>query len=234
MRGIFIKRKFNKFSKKLVEKIRTASYEIRRFFVKRSIKNKDFSIISNNCWAGRAYQYLDLPYLSPTAGLYFFASDYIKFVSDLHRYLNMPLRFISPEKSKYYEELKRRNQLDKPIGILDDVEIVFLHYKTREEAEEKWNRRKARVNYDNIILKFSYMNLCCDKDIQEFCELPFENKFVFTVNEKQKFPSEVLWKGQKCGKEIINDTIPFPNKIKLKSLLNVNAVPYPEEGLIFR
>ena len=146
----------------------TPFYEIKRFFVKKSIKNKNFSIISNNCWAGRVYQYLDMPYLSPTAGLYFFAPDYIKFVSDLRKYLDTPLRFINPEESKYYDEIKKRNQTDKPIGILDDVEIVFLHYKTKEEAEKKWNRRKERVNFDNIIIKFSRMDLCTEKEIEEF------------------------------------------------------------------
>ena len=177
MKGKFLKRKLNKFTKITKEKIEKLFYEIRRFFVKKSIKDKNFSVISNNCWAGRVYQYLDMPYLSPTAGLYFFAPDYIKFVSDLRRYLATPLRFIEPEESKYYEDIKIKNHTDKPIGIIDDVEIVFLHYKTKEEAEEKWNRCKERVNFDNIILKFSRMNLCTDKEIDEFCNIPFENKF---------------------------------------------------------
>lgn len=220
MRGKFLKRKLNKFRKVLFEKLSACYYETRRFFVKRSIKNKNFSVISNNCWAGRLYQYLDMPYLSPTAGLYFFAPDYIKFVSDLRKYLNTPLRFINPEESKYFEELKKRKQTDKPIGILDDVEIVFLHYKTKEEAEEKWNRRKERVNYDNIILKFSRMNLCTDKEIGEFCSLPFENKFVFNTNKQSKTSSEIYWKGKITNNEVFNDTIPFPGPVKLKRILN--------------
>lgn len=220
MRGQFIKRKLNKAYKKIAEKIGKFGYEVRRFFVKRSIKNKNFSIISNNCWAGRAYQYLDMPYLSPTAGLYFFAPDYIKFVSDLRRYLDTPLRFINPEESKYYEEIKKRNQTDKPIGILDDVEIVFLHYKTKEEAEEKWNRRKARVNYDNIILKFSRMNLCTEKEIEQFDALPFKNKFVLNNRLPLRFESEVYWDEDWNEEGIIRDTIPFPGSITLKKHLN--------------
>ena len=226
MKGKFLKRKLNKFRKQSKEKIEMLFYEIKRFFVKKSIKNKDFSIISNNCWAGRVYQYLDMPYLSPTAGLYFFAPDYIKFVSDLKRYLDTPLRFIPPEESKYYEEIKRRNQTDKPIGILDDVEIVFLHYKTKEEAEEKWNRRKERVNFDNIILKFSRMNLCTDKEIEAFCKIPFDNKFVFNTKKQVKYSSEIYWKGKIINNEITNDTIPFPGPAKIKKLLNKSAKSY--------
>ncbi len=226
MRGKYLKRKLNKFCKMLSEKFSSCCYEIKRFFVKRSIKSKDFSIISNNCWAGRVYQYLDMPYLSPTAGLYFFAPDYIKFVSDLRRYLNTTLRFINPEDSKYYEEIKKRNQTDKPIGILDDVEIVFLHYKTKEEAEEKWNRRKERVNFDNIILKFSRMNLCTEKEFEEFCKIPFENKFVFNTQKNTRYSCEIFWKGTIKDNEVFNDTIPFPGPVKLKKLLNKTACSY--------
>lgn len=231
MKGKFLKRKLNKFRKQSKERIEKLFYEIRRFFVKKSIKNKDFSIISNNCWAGRVYQYLDMPYLSPTAGLYFFAPDYIKFVSDLRRYLDTPLRFINPEESKYYEEIKRRNQTDKPIGILDDVEIVFLHYKTKEEAEAKWNRRQKRVNYDNIILKFSRMDLCTEKEIEKFDALPFKNKFVLNNRLPLKFKSEIYWKEEWHEVGILRDTIPFPGNLNLKKLLNVCPAEYPKHGL---
>lgn len=226
MRGQFIKRKLNKACKKTAKKIRNFCFEVRRFFVKRSIKNKNFSIISNNCWAGRAYQYLDMPYLSPTAGLYFFAPDYIKFVSDLRKYLNTPLRFIRPEESKYYDEIKKRNQADKPIGIIDDVEIIFLHYKSQKEAEEKWNRRKARVNYDNIILKFSRMNLCTEMEIAQFDALPFKNKFVLNNRTPLKYESEVYWDEPWKEDGISNDTIPFPGNIKVKKYLNVKPERY--------
>lgn len=226
MKGSYAKRKLNKLWKWLCNR----PYEIRRFFVKRSIKNKNFSVISNNCWAGRLYQYLDMPYLSPTAGLYFFAPDYIKFVSDLHRYLNTPLRFINPEESKYYEEIKKRGQTEKPIGILDDVEIVFLHYKTKEEAEEKWNRRKERVNFDNIILKFSRMDLCTEKEIEQFDRLPFGNKFVLNNRLPLKYKSEVFWKEEWNEIGISKDTIPFPGNLRLNKLLNNNPMNYPKEG----
>lgn len=226
MKGKFLKRKLNKFTKKVKEKTGKFFFEIKRFFVKKSIKNKNFSVISNNCWAGKVYQYLDMPYLSPTAGLYFFAPDYIKFVSDLRRYLSTPLRFIEPEESKYYEEIKKRNQTEKPIGIIDDVEIVFLHYKSKEEAEEKWNRRKERVNFDNIIIKFSRMNLCTDKEITSFCNIPFENKFVFNTHKQTVFSSEIYWRGIITNNEIPNDTTPFPGPVKLKKLLNKAAKSY--------
>ena len=226
MKGAYAKRKLKKILQICKEKIGSFSYEIKRFFVKRLVKNKDFSIISNNCWAGRVYQYLDMPYLSPTAGLYFFAPDYIKFVKNLKGYLDTPLEFISPEESKYFEELKNRNQLTKPIGRLGDVEIVFLHYSTKEEALEKWNRRKERVNFEHIILKFSRMDLCTEKEIEEFDAIKFGNKIVFNNRKPLKFNSEVYWNEQWREEGILRDTNPFPGNISIVRLLNKKSITY--------
>lgn len=215
MKGTYLKRKLNKFWCW----IKAIPYEIRRFFTKLFLRNKDFTIISNNCWAGRTYQYLDMPYLSPTVGLYFFAPDYIKFVSDLRRYLEMPLEFIEPSESKYYEVLKERNQIDKPIGLLDDVEIVFLHYKSQAEAKEKWERRNKRVNFDNIFIKMSRMDLCTEKEIQIFDSLPFKNKFFLNNRLPSKYKSEVYWKEEWHAEGIYRDTEPFPGNVNLVRLL---------------
>lgn len=222
MKGKFLKRKLNKLKKVILNFF----YEIRRFFIRKSIKNKNFSIISNNCWAGRVYQYLDMPYLSPTAGLYFFAPDYIKFISDLRRYVDIPLRFIEPQESKYFEEIKKRKQTEKPIGILDDIEIVFLHYNSKKEALEKWNRRKERINFDNIIIKFSRMDLCTEKELAEFDSLPFENKFVLNNRLPLKYSTEVYWKEKWNEEGISKDTIPFPGNLNLRKLLNKRPVKY--------
>lgn len=37
----------------------------------KKLNNRDITIISNNCFAGITYEYLNLPFLSPTIGLYF-------------------------------------------------------------------------------------------------------------------------------------------------------------------
>ena len=231
MRGQYLKRKTKKMFKKFRKAIKRFFYNVKRFFVKRSVKSRNFSIISNNCWAGTIYRYLDMPYLSPTAGLYFFSEDFIKFVSDLHHYLNTPLEFIDAKESKYFKELERRNQTDKPLGIIDDVEIVFLHYKTQEEAKEKWDRRKARVNYDNIILKFSRMNLCTQKHIEVFDSLPFKNKIFINNQTPVKYKSEIYLNLPDNEYGIIRDNEPFPGKLRLKKLLDKPECTYPENGL---
>ena len=61
---------------------------------KRKLKNEDFTIISNNCWAGHVYRYYNLPYNTPTVGLYFYPDEYIRFLSNLKKYMSMKLTFV--------------------------------------------------------------------------------------------------------------------------------------------
>lgn len=49
----------------------------------RKVITPDTSIISSNCFAGRIMQDLNMQYNSPTLGLYFFADDYMEFLSNL-------------------------------------------------------------------------------------------------------------------------------------------------------
>ena len=82
----------------------------RKWFAKtnhRKLLNKDFTIISNNCWGGMIYESYDLPKQSPTVGMFFMADEYIRFLSDIRKYIAKELIFISPEKSKYANELRK-------------------------------------------------------------------------------------------------------------------------------
>lgn len=220
MAGQYLKRQINQKTKMISESVKKIPYNIRRAYNKKRIKSREFTVISNNCWAGKLYQYLDMPYLSPTVGLYFFADDYIKLLKNLKHYMSLDMKFISYKDSKYCEVLKDHNQTDKPIGILDDVEIIFLHYKTEEEAYEKWNRRKERINWNNLYIKFSKMNLCTEKHMEEFSKLPFEKKILLGTRKTPKYSCEVYWSGETDeNDQILLDTIPFPGNIKLSSVI---------------
>ena len=179
-----------------------------------------FTIISNNCWAGHCYRFFSLPYNTPTVGLYFFSDEYIRFVSNLKYYMSRDLCFINAEQSKYYHILVERGETNVPIGILDDVEIVFLHYKTEEEVKEKWERRKQRIDWDNIYFKFSEMNLCRKEHLETFNQLPTENKFVFTAQKYDDIGCAIYYKVGSDGKEVYNDTVYFSRGLKLVDFLN--------------
>ena len=161
------------------------------------IKNKDVTIISNNCYAGIFYRNNNLKYLSPTLGLFFIASEYIKFIYNIKYYLNQELTFIEIEQSKFSDYLYKINY-NGVIGKLDDVEIMFLHYNSKQEAYEKWNRRKERINWNKIIYKFSDQNLCRYEDLKKFNDFDAKNKILFTTRKYDTINSIQIKKYSKC------------------------------------
>lgn len=182
------------------------------------IKNYDFTIISNNCWGGTVYQSYGLEYKTPTIGLFFMADDYVKFVYGLEHYLNSKLSFIDPKESKYYSHFKKWKKFgDYPIGVLDDIEIHFLHYHSKKEACEKWLRRAKRVNYNKIIFKFNDQNLCSEQLLEKFSQLPAKNKVCFTTR-KYKINNTIHVKSLFHYSEIRASYEPFGNT----KLLNIN------------
>ena len=183
---------------------------------KKQLKNTDFTIISNNCWGGMIYESYNLKKNSPTVGLFFMASDYIKFISNLEHYLSAELTFINPETARCVEEMKKNNRFPNfPVGLLDgEIEIVFLHYHSEKEALEKWQRRCSRVNFDNIIFKFNDQNGCTLQDLEDFINLPYKNKIFFTC-KKWPISSPVIKRihQPKCYSSITTSHEPFGSSV---------------------
>ena len=170
---------------------------------KKKLHSSNFTIISNNCWGGMIYESYDIQKLSPTVGLFFMASDYIKFLYDLKGYIEGNLHFISPNQSRWKDapEISGDSRLGSyPIGVLsngkEEVEIFFLHAHSENEAKDKWCRRCKRINWDKLLIKFNDQNGCTIDDIIAFLELPFEHKLFFTC---KKWEKDIGWK-QQMGK----------------------------------
>lgn len=143
---------------------------------RRKLKNRDFSIISNNCWGGLISQYYGLPYMSPTCGLLIGGIDYIKFCRNIKYYLSIKLEFINFEDAKFRHQYQGFKPF--PVARLDDIEIYFIHYHSEEEAAEKWYRRTKRINWDNIIFKISHRESFTNEDIEVFAALDLPNKLI--------------------------------------------------------
>lgn len=190
------------------EKIKSIRLRINKIGCKRrckKLKIKNPTIISNNCYAGIISQYLGIRYYTPTIGLYFFAEDYIRFLSNFEYYIKQPLKIINTKESKHYSEMIEKKHENAIVGTLDDVEIVFLHYHNENEIKDKWNKRIKRINYDCIIFKFCDQNSCTDKLIEEFDKLPFENKICFTSKAYKGLKSVVYIKSDKNKNEVQRD-----------------------------
>ncbi len=194
-------------------------------FRRQFINDKNVTIISNNCWAGWVYRRYGLMYQTPTIGLYFFARDYIEFCKQLDHYIGEKLEFISANESKYFHNIVERKQQSVPIGLLGGkVEIVFLHYQNEKEAYEKWNRRLERIRSDNLVFKFSEMDLCTPQIVEEFDQLPYKKKVCFTANSYPQLASSVPILKVLEGDRVANDTTYYADYIDLTRFLNTGEI----------
>lgn len=175
---IFFRKIYFKLTKKISENYLSK-------FRNKKLNNKSFTIISNNCWAGWVYRRYNLPYLTPTVGLFIMPSDYIKFIKNIKYYISLDLKFINPSNSKHKKYIAKHNDNfgKYPIGVLDEIEIHFLHYKSEKEAYEKWTKRKKRINYEQIIYKFNDQNGCSIENVEDFEKIDVDNKIFFTSNK---------------------------------------------------
>lgn len=140
--------------------------------------NTPFVIISNNCWGAEIYKKLNLEFNTPFVGLYIYSPDYVRLLENFDSLIKHELRFT--EKSKFTNA-----EIQYPIGLLDDIEIHFMHYDNRTDAKDKWERRLSRML--GIKEKNSYYFKICDRDnssieiFKRFHDLPFQNKISFAV-----------------------------------------------------
>lgn len=167
-------------TKELIQK--TGRKIINKAYRKRLI-NKEFSLISSNCTGGLILHDLNLKFLSPTINLFFFAEDFIKFVEKLEYYIKQEIVFADEKDYDY------------PIGFLDDVKIHFMHYENKEEAKTTWEKRRSRINYDNLFIMMTDRDGCTENIIDRFNKLPYKNKVIFTNKKYEQYPAAFHIKG---------------------------------------
>lgn len=161
-----------------------------------SIKKNPPTILSPNCWGGITYNSLGLEFKSPLINMYMNHEDYIKFLKKLRYYLECPLEFM---------EMAYDSNLKKPYPVVRCADIIFHfnHYQSYPEALQCWNRRKERINWDNIIAMFFDDNNIL---IEEFCKLPYENKICFTsYYSKNQHHITINFIKEKDAWEVINE-----------------------------
>ncbi len=164
----------------MIRKIKKNLIKLTQSLDRRLYKNKEFVIISNNCWGAEIYKTLGVPYNTPFVGLFIFGPDYLRLLENIDYYLDLKLNF--KQESKWLE-----GSIQYPIGVLDDIEIHFMHYKDESEAKSKWDRRLARMN--KVTDKNKYFFKICDRDltdaniISKFHNLSLKNKISFGITE---------------------------------------------------
>lgn len=157
--------------------------------VKKKVNISNVSLISQNCIGGVIYHDTNQKFLSPTVNLYILPKDFIKFVNNLNYYLSLTPKVEMGEKY--------------PIGFLDDIKIYFMHYSSPEEAVEKWEERKQRINFNKIFVIMVERDGFDDEVFKDFLNIKYP-KILFTRNEKYISNNSVYLKKFKNEKELPN------------------------------
>lgn len=176
---------------------------------KERLHNRDFTLISNNCNGCVLLHELGMRFNSQFVNLSLSAPDYIKYLEDFDKYNEMPLKFVEPDAKKGY-----------PIGNLDDLTILFVHYKTNEEAQIKWEERKQRINKKNLFIIFTCQDGYNEEIMERFDRLSFPNKVMFTNKQYPQFKSAFFCKDYE-NKSDVYMFLDFKNHFTVKRRYDV-------------
>lgn len=207
----------------LKENLKRLTNQLYCNWIRKRNKNIDFTIISNNCWGGGIYEDLNIEYKSPTVGLFFYAPCFMEFLESLDKFLSLDLKFISESKYSISNTYRYSHNNFYPIGILDNVEIHFLHYNSEAEAKEKWDRRKMRINKENMYVKFCDRDLCTTELIERFEKLNFKNKVFFSSKKISTIKSAIYlpqFKKENCVGDLYNNRWSYRFRFNIIKWLN--------------
>lgn len=138
-------------------------------------ENQAPTIICSTCIGGMISHNLGLRFMSPTVNIWMTPSDLIKFVSDIDKYVAAEINFV---KSNYY---------DFPVGKIDDITVYFQHYTTEEDARNKWNERKTRIDKDNLFIITDDKNVT-DEEIEKLLDVKCRRLVIFTADQTKQEP----------------------------------------------
>lgn len=172
LNGIIVKNKYKLSDEKL------KLYNERQNLINLDSFPNDLTIISNTCIGGRLYHDYHKKFLSPTIDFYMEPSSFVKFCSNLKYYLNCEIKPLPNYKIDYLS-----NFLFCDIGGLI---AAFGHTNdSYEKIINKWNERKKRVNYDNIIVICTDRNVlakpftkCTEETVKEFGKIPYKKYYL--------------------------------------------------------
>lgn len=155
---------------------------------RKRLRNQDFSIISCDCTGGVIYHDLKKQFTSCTINMYMMAEDFVKFCSDIKYWVNQTM-------------VEVESEYDFPVARLgeDGLTLYLVHYSSVAEAQRKWDERKKRINYDNLFIMMNDRNNCSEKCIEDFDELPYDNKVIFTHIPHENIESAYVIKN--CEKD---------------------------------
>jgi uncharacterized protein (DUF1919 family) len=197
-----VENRFNKIKKNI-----NRAFFIRK--IRKLVAPKDYCYISQNCLGGKFYQIERRQYTSPTIGLWFESSDFLKLCKNFKQYLRQELLHDECESIK----------MGYPVGILDDIKIYFLHYKTFQSAKVAWGRRVERVNLEKIFFIMTDRDGYSEGNLDKFNQLPTNKKILF-MHKKIACDDNVIYVPGYDEDGCVGDLVGDFNRLVTKKISN--------------
>lgn len=148
----------------------------RRKKMRSLIRNTEASFLCPNCIGGILFHDLGMRFYSPTVNLMMRQDHFIRFVLNREDYLREILQFYEDENYSC------------PCAHLGDIDIHFTHYKTREEARDKWIDRSRRIDDNNLFIFAEERDGIGEYQIRELGKVSARGVLVFTAHQYQDIP----------------------------------------------
>ncbi len=141
------------------------------------------SILSNLCWGGIAAHTLGIECCSPTKDLWISESEFLKLLKNLNFYLSLDPVFVG-----WAEADGRFDAARYPLLAIGDIVLHCNHDTDPEKAYEKWQRRKTKINYENLIAVLITENPELEKQFyqldnitKKYCLVPWKSSYRHSI-----------------------------------------------------
>lgn len=153
--------------------------EIYKHNIRKFNHNLDFTLIAQNCIGGVIYNDLGIAFKSPTINMFIEGENFVKLVENFRYYMSIPPKPLCEE---FIDPIN--NAIRYPKIAIDDLEICCLHYESCKDAIASWNKRRNRVNFENVYVIANTWNLHGREDLVKRLQLnsPYKT-IIFSTKE---------------------------------------------------
>ena len=140
---------------------------INRHFAKK-LRNENFTVLCSNCIGGYIYHRLGQQFNTPTINTYIKPCDFIHFCLHLDYYLAQNLQFIDTSYDYPVAQLIGTREIP-------TITVCFIHEESVEDAKQNWERRKTRVNKENLYVIYHLIDGLTAEEAKMLAGFPCNN-----------------------------------------------------------
>ena len=154
------------------------------------------TLVSNNCAGGAILHSLGMEFRTPTINLQILPEQYPRFCENFERYMSLELAEVTS--FDHLQEIWLTKMFggipNMPFGRLDDILVCFQHYGTFKEAQEKWNERRAKIDFSDVSFLMHARGEEYREAAEAFQNLRIERKILLT--QGFEIPGSVRFDGE--------------------------------------